>query len=183
MIGFISRENIDISPLTPDEATADHVSPKGGLLWTPWKDGNFRAAYSQSLGGVFFDQSVRLEPVQLAGFNQAFRSAIPESVAGLVPRRNSKAGALVTTRPSVKTGTYLLFQGEFLNSDATRTIGILTNDVAGADPLTPGNASSTRQTLDFEERSFIAVLNQLVCRDLSLGVRYKMTEADLTTLS
>jgi len=70
--------NIDISPLTPDEATTDHVSPKGGLLFTPWKDGNFRAMYSQSLGGVFFDQSVRLEPVQVAGFNQA---GIPPTAA------------------------------------------------------------------------------------------------------
>ena len=82
-----------------------------------------------------------------------------------------------------KTGTYLLFQGEFLNSDAGRTIGILTNDVTSDDPLTPGNPSSTRQILNFEERSFVAVINQLIGKQLSVGARYKMTEADLTTRS
>jgi hypothetical protein len=189
LIGGVSYDrlhyprNIDISPLSSDEATTDHVSPKGGILITPWKGGNFRGFYSQSLGGVFFDQSVRLEPVQIAGFNQAFRSAIPESVAGLVPATRFETYGGGYDQAFEKTGTYLLFQGQFLNSDANRTIGILTNDVTSADPLTPGNPSSARQTLNFEERSFIAAFNQLICRDFSIGARYKMTEADLTTRS
>lgn len=188
LIGGVSYDrlhyprNIDISPLTSDEATKDQISPKGGILWTPWKDANVRAAYSRSLGGVFFDQSVRLEPVQLAGFNQTFRSVIPESVAGLVPGTRFETWGAGFDQRFKETGTYLLLQGEILNSDATRTLGILTNDVAG-DPFTPGNPSSTRQTLDFEEKSFVAVVNQLVGREVSVGVRYKLTDADLTTHS
>jgi hypothetical protein len=44
-----------------------------------------RGAYTRSLGGIYHDNSVRLEPTGVAGFNQAFRSLIPESVAGPVP--------------------------------------------------------------------------------------------------
>jgi hypothetical protein len=189
LIGGVSYDrlhfprNIDVPPITPDEDTEDKVSPKGGLLWTPWDEGNFRAMYSQSLGGVFFDQSVRLEPVQLAGFNQAFRSAIPESVVGLIPATKFETYGGGYDQAFKKTGTYLHFEGQFLNSDATRTLGILTNATASADPFTPGNASSAHQELDFKERSFIANITQLVGKDLSIGARYKMTDADLTTRS
>jgi hypothetical protein len=41
-----------------------------------------RGAYAQALGGVSFDQSFRLEPTHVAGFNQAYRSIIPEAVVG-----------------------------------------------------------------------------------------------------
>jgi tetratricopeptide (TPR) repeat protein len=189
LIGGVSYDrlhyplNIDVPPISSDEDDKDKVSPKGGVLWTPWKDGNFRAAYSQSLGGVFFDQSVRLEPVQLAGFNQAFRSAVPESVAGLVPATSFETYGGGYDQIFKKTGTYFLVQGEFLNSDATRTLGILTNNPASADPLTPSNPSNIRQDLDFKERSFVAAVNQLVGKDVSIGARYKMTDADLTTHS
>ncbi len=189
LIGGVSYDrlhfprNIDVPPITVDEDTKDKVSPKGGLLWTPWKDGNFRALYSQSLGGVFFDQSVRLEPVQLAGFNQAFRSAIPESVAGLIPATKFETFGGGYDQAFQKTKTYLHLEGQFLNSDASRTLGILTNNPASGDPFTPGNTSSVNQELDFKERSFIATINQLVAKDLSIGARYKMTDADLTTHS
>src|SRR6185503_17836799 len=78
-------ENIDISPIVDDETSKEQFSPKAGIVWQPFKDTYLRGAYTRSLGGVFFDTSVRLEPTQVAGINQAFRSLIPESVVGLVP--------------------------------------------------------------------------------------------------
>jgi Tfp pilus assembly protein PilF len=172
-------ENIDTSPITSAEETKDRVSPKAGVLWSPLKDTHLRAAYSQSLGGVFFDQSVRLEPVQLAGFNSAFRSLVPESVAGLAPGTRFETWGLGLDQRIEPTRTYFLVQGEFLNSDVTRTIGMLTNDVSGGAPLTPTMPGSARQSLDFEERSVIVSVNQLLWDDWALGVRYKLTDADL----
>jgi len=73
-------ENAELPPISKTETRRDQVSPKAGLLLAPWKGGLLRAAYTKSLGGLFFDNSVRLEPTQVGGFNQAFRSLIPESV-------------------------------------------------------------------------------------------------------
>jgi hypothetical protein len=130
------------------------------------------------LGGVFFDNSVRLEPTEIAGFNQAFRSLIPESVAGLVPGTEFETWG-VGLDQSFKTGTYLLVQGEILNSEASRRVGMLTNSDTTV-PI-PDSPSSTRQTLDYEEKSLSITANQLIGKDWAVGARYRITDSDLTT--
>jgi len=171
--------NIDTAPISDAEESKDQVSPKAGILWSPWKDTHLRAAYTRSLGGVFFDQSVRLEPVQVAGFNDAFRSLIPESVAGLAPGTRFETWGVGLDQRIEPTRTYFLVQGEWLNSDVTRSVGLLTNDVSGGAPLTPTAPGTVRQSLDFEERSLTVSVNQLLGDDFALGARYKLTDADL----
>ena len=78
--------NFRSSPISTGEDSKDQVSPKAGFTWTPARDTAVRFAYTRSLGGVSFDQSVRLEPSQVAGFNQAYRSLIPEAIAGSTSR-------------------------------------------------------------------------------------------------
>src|SRR5205814_173470 len=75
-------DNWQAPPISDRESKAERVSPKAGAIFTPWHDTTLRAAYTRSLGGVSFDQSFQLEPSQIAGFGQSFRSLIPESVAG-----------------------------------------------------------------------------------------------------
>ena len=171
-------ENLLIVPLTDDEATDYHLSPKAGLLWNPWKNAYLRLAYTRSLGGVFFDNSIRLEPTQVAGFNQAFRSVLPESVAGLVPASEFEtfhAGFEWMT----DTRTYLGIEGEALRSSALRSVGVLTNSPFF--PFLPNSTSQTRQALDFEERSGLVTLNQLLGDEWAFGARYRITHADLET--
>jgi Flp pilus assembly protein TadD len=169
--------NIDTSPITTQEDTADKWSPKFGILWSPCQNTHVRGVYTRSLGGAFFDTSVRLEPVQIDGFNQAFRSLIPESVAGLVPGTEFETWGVGLDQAFPKTGTYFTLQGEILKSDATRTVGILTN----ADPNipVPDTAGSTRQSLDFKEKSLSVSVNQLLSSEFSVGVRYQVTDANL----
>jgi outer membrane receptor protein involved in Fe transport len=167
--------NIDTSPIIDTETTTDKVSPKGGILWTPAPDSNVRAFYSQSLGGFSLDNSVRLEPAQIAGFNQTFRSAIPESVVGLVPGTEFESYGVGFDQVFKKTGTYFTIDGQILNSDADRTIGMITNGVA---PI-PQFPSSTIQTLDYKEKSLIVSANQLLGQEVSIGARYRLTYADL----
>lgn len=170
--------NVDVPPITSGEDTADQFSPKAGVIWSPLENTHFRGAYSKSLGGVYFDNSVRLEPTQIAGFNQAFRSLIPESVAGLVPGTEFETFGLGWDQ-SFKTGTYFTIQGEILNSDGARTIGLLTNsDTFVPQPDSP---SAAHETLEFEERSLLVALSQTLGADWSVGVRYKLTDADLVT--
>jgi hypothetical protein len=107
--------------------------------------------------------------MRIAGFNQAFRSIIPESVAGLVPGSKFETwGAAFDQK--FDTGTYLGVTGEILNSDADRTIGAF--DYSGVPPAIPG---STRERLDYKEKSLTVTLNQLVSKEWSLGASYRIT--------
>ena len=168
-------KDIDTSPITGDETDIDRVSPKAGIIWSPLPDTHLRGAWTRSLGGVFYDQSVRLEPTEVAGFDQAFRSLIPESVVGLVPGTRFETWGVGLDQAFKKTGTYLTIEGDILNSDATRTIGVITNATFPV-PDSPGN---TRESLNFRERSVTVALNQLAGRNLSFGARYKLGEAKL----
>lgn len=169
--------NADLPPVTEGQASTDLLAPKVGLLLTPWKRGVFRASYTRSLGGLYFDNSVRLEPTQIAGFNQAFRSLIPESVVGLVPGTQFDTAG-VGFDQSLPSGTFFGVEGEWLTSDGERTVGALSN--SGFLPI-PDTAISTRQTLDFRERSLSAYAAQLIGNYLSVSVRYRLSDADLDT--
>jgi tetratricopeptide (TPR) repeat protein len=166
--------NSEVPPLSNEQVTKDRISPKAGLIWTPLKDTIVRGLYTRSLGGVFYDNSVRLEPTQIAGFNQAFRSLIPESVVGLVPGSKFETfGAAVDQK--FKTGTYLSVVGEILNSEAERTVGVFDF----APPTTPAALSGTREHFDFRERTLTVTLNQLIRENVAVGASYRLSDADL----
>ena len=151
--------DIDTQPITGAEADTDHVSPKAGIIWSPTPETHLRAAYTRSLGGAFIDSSVRLEPVQIAGFTQAYRSVAPESVIGLVPGTRFTTYGVGLDR-SFKSNTYLSVEGELLKSDGQRAIGLVNN----GGPDFPGN---TPQTLHYREETLRVSLDQLVGRDVT----------------
>jgi tetratricopeptide (TPR) repeat protein len=171
-------------PISDQERRTDQVSPKVGLFWTPTRNTAVRMAYAQSLGGVSFDQSIRLEPTQVGGFNQSFRSLIPESVVGSVAgARFENAGVAWDQR--FDTGTYLGLRAEWLHSSAEQALGTV-EIIPPTDPFGGGSfaqrASTTSQNLEYYERNFTAVFNQLVGRDWSLGVRYRISDASLDSV-
>jgi hypothetical protein len=184
LIGGVSYDylhfpvNIDTSPISGQQDTRDQVSPKAAIVWSPLPETDLRGIYTRSLGGAFFDTSVRLEPTQLAGFTDAFRSLIPESVAGLVPGTKFETWGIGLDQ-RFKTRTYVTVQGEVLKSDAARTVGILTNSDTAV-PI-PDSPSGTPQSLDFREKSLVVAVNQLVAREWAFGVRYRLTDADLAS--
>lgn len=167
--------NADVSPLTAGEASRDLVSPKVGLLFTPWERGLLRASYTKSLGGLYFDNSVRLEPTQVGGFNQAFRSLIPESVAGLVPGTEFETAG-VGFDQSLASGTWFGVEAEWLTSEGDRDIGVLTNSTFLPIPDSPGR---THEELRFRERNASAYVGQLLGESFSVGARYRLSEAKL----
>lgn len=167
-------ENIDLPPISDGQRDTHQISPKAGAVWQPGRGTVVRAAYTRSLGGLYQEQSVRLEPTQVAGFNQAFRSLIPESVAGLAPGAEAETWG-VDLSQRIGAGTYVGLAGEWLRADASRTVGVFVR-MPGEIDAAP---SSTAETLDFEERSLTANVNQLLGRDWALGVRYRVSEASL----
>ncbi|MSU35244.1 MAG: hypothetical protein EXS36_09035 [Pedosphaera sp.] len=101
------------------DAGTEHTSrllPKAALVWSPVNALTIRGMYGQLLGGVSLDESYRLEPVQLAGFSQAFRTVIPESIVGSISAHQLDLGG---TAVDVKlpSRTYLGFLGTVTDFD------------------------------------------------------------------
>jgi hypothetical protein len=167
-------ENNEIPPVSGEETHKDQISPKAGFRWMPFDDTTFRGVYTRSLGGVFYDTSVRLEPTEIAGFNQAFRGVIPESIAGLVPGSSFETFGLAWDQ-KLPSRTYISLVGELLYSKGSRTVGTL--DAFG--PLLLDVPSGVHQDLNYRERSLTLNLNQLVGNDLAFGVSYRVSDADL----
>jgi tetratricopeptide (TPR) repeat protein len=169
-------------PIIDGEDSRDRLSPKIGVIWNPLGNLYIRGAYTQSLGGVSFDQSVGLEPNQVAGFNQVFRSIISESIVGSVAAPTyDNAGILIEDRFS--TGTYLGLQAIALQSDVDRTVGTFDAFLApfGGRIDPPIVSSSTPQQLRYEEQSVVATVNQLVGDEWSFGARYQFMHSNLRT--
>jgi tetratricopeptide (TPR) repeat protein len=168
-------ENFRSAPISGNETTADQVSPKAGFIWTPADKTTVRFAYTRSLTGASLDQSYQIEPSQVAGFIQNYRSIIPESIAG------DNAGAKFETydlslEQKFSAGTYLGMSGEILNSTVNRVDGAF--DYYPLEFIEPVIAGA-RENLDYQEKSLLVTVNQLLGRDWSLGARYLLSQAVL----
>jgi len=168
-------ENFQTAPVSGSEKTVDQISPKAGLIWRPLSGTTVRLAYARSLSGASLDQSYQLEPSQVAGFIQSYRNVIPESIAGPV------AGAKIETyglslEQKFTTGTYLGVSGELLKSGVGRTVGAFDSLPDQEDFAVP---SGLRENLDYEEQSLLFTANQLLCKEWSLGARYRLSRAVL----
>jgi len=170
--------NVDLPPVLNTEDQRSLLGPKAGFTIEPWRGGWLRGAWTRSLGGLFFDNSIRLEPSQVAGENSAFRSLIPESSAGLVPGTKFDSWTLGFDQ-ALRSHTYFGLSAELLQSDGSRDIGAFTNSIAFI-PV-PNGPTTTSQTLDFRERNLSAYVSQLIGRDWSVGARYRLSEAKLNT--
>ncbi len=80
-------DNFRAPPISAGQDQHAQFGPKAALVWSPIPQATARAFYARSLGGVSLDESYRLEPTQLGGFPQAFRSLISESAVGSVAAR------------------------------------------------------------------------------------------------
>jgi Tfp pilus assembly protein PilF len=173
-------QNIDLPPVTGAQQSKDRVSPKAGFVWALTESTSARGAYTRSLGGLFFDTSVRLEPTQIAGFNQAFRSLINESLEGTIAGSEFETFGLGLDQ-KFPTSTYLTVDAELLRSTSKRSVGAFNYiETFGTSlPFIPAFPVQTRQELDFEEQSLIVSFNQLLGDGWSCGARYRLSQAEL----
>jgi tetratricopeptide (TPR) repeat protein len=166
-------ENFRAPPVNGNESRTDQVSPKAGVIFNPWKNTTIRGAYTRSLGGVTFDQSFQLEPSQIAGFNQTFRSLIPESVSGAISAQRFETFGLALDQ-KLLTRTYLGISGEWLRSRSVQRLG--TYDFVFPNVGAP---ATTRQQLEFDEKSAFISLSQLVGTEWAFGAQYRLSHAEL----
>jgi outer membrane receptor protein involved in Fe transport len=167
-------ENFNSAPISNGEKTTDQVSPKAGFIWTPADKSVVRFAYTRSLSGANIDQTFSLEPSQVAGFNQSYRSILPESVSG------AQVGAQLQTfnlglEQRFGSNTYVGLSGQILQSKVNRTFGVF--DFTGATAFAV--PSGTPEHLDFVERDLLFTVNQLIGKGWSLAAGYRLTDADL----
>jgi predicted Zn-dependent protease len=172
-------EHFRSPPVSEGSETRTLWGPKGALVWQPLPAATLRAAYTRSLGGVSLDESYRLEPAQLAGFAQAFRSVIPESSVGSVtaPEQEAWGGAIDL---KFRTHTYVGLQGECLNSRVRDSAGVFDYIL---DPFTlPILPSSTPRQLDYTEHTLAATLHQLFGENWAVGAGYRFSRAELDSV-
>ncbi len=167
--------NATVVPVSHGQTVTDLVAPKAGLQWLLAKDTRLHTAYTRSLGGLAYEQSVRVEPSQVAGFTQAFRSLAPESLVGSVPGSEFESFG-VGMEHRFATRTYVAAEGLLLRSGATREFGVY----AGSDPF-PRHLSpaATPQDLDYSELSLNLDLTQPIGRGLTASLGYQMTDTQL----
>jgi tetratricopeptide (TPR) repeat protein len=167
-------ENFRQVPISAGETRGSCLGPKAALVWNPAEPITVRGAYAHSLGGVSLDESYRLEPAQLAGFNQSFRTIMSESIVGSVSAPEFRmAGAAVDLK--FRPGTYIGLVGEVLGSDVDRNLGVYRYP----SPAGVAFPSATPQELCYDEYSAAIVVNQLLSRDWSLGASYRFTRSEL----
>jgi Flp pilus assembly protein TadD len=171
-------DNFRFSPINAGSTTRNLLAPKGAIVWSPGPAMTVRGAYSEGLGGVTFDDAYRLEPTQLGGFNQTFRSIIPESEVGsLAGAKYQTYGAALEFK--LPTRTYLTLQAQYLKADSDEDIGVF-YDAGGALPPPPQISPGTlREELRYREITFWGSLNQLIARDWSVGLDYRYTDSKL----
>lgn len=168
-------ENFQSAPVSENTKSDNRVSPKAGLIFTPFANTTFRFAYTRSLAGASLDQDYQLEPSQVAGFIQNYRSIIPESVVGPVPGAKFETYGF-SLEQELPTRTYLGLSGQLLNSIADQTIGTFDYSFLATPPLT---LSGLNEHLDYTEQSLLFTANQLLGENWALGARYQVSDVVL----
>ena len=163
--------NYRLAPLQGGEWNRDLLAPKLGFVWNPQVTTTLRGAVSRSLAGVSLDQSFQLEPTQIAGFNQAFRSLIPESLA------NANSGAemrmaMLAVDQRIGSNTWAGVSGSWMSSELDR--------LSGAFGLVPGFTNyAISERLNYQERSLGGYIYHLLGDEWSFGARYRMTHSEI----
>jgi tetratricopeptide (TPR) repeat protein len=170
--------NVDLPPVVGNEDRRSLFGPKIGFTAEPWGGGWFHGAWTRSLGGLFFDNSIRLEPANVDGSVSAFRSLIPESVEGLVPGTRFDSWTIGLDQ-ELRSQTYFGVAAELLTSDGSRDVGAFSNSIPFIN--VPDSPTVTGQSLDYRERNVSAYIAQLLGQECSIGARYRLSEAKLET--
>jgi Tfp pilus assembly protein PilF len=171
--------DVATAPFSNQEKTTGQFSPKAGLIWTPAANTTFRAAYTRSLSDFIDGNDYQLEPTEVAGFNQSFRSLVPESVAG--DTSGSRFDTFdVSMEQKLATETYLGLAGQVLFSKLNELEGnfVFLENSPLTDPVFP---IGLNKSINYRERSLVFTVDQLLGKQWAAGARYRLSQANLDT--
>ncbi len=169
--------NVATAPFTERDQSIYQLSPKAGFIWQPLEKTTLRGAYTHSLSGMINGQSTRIEPTEVAGFNQAYRSLAPEAVVG--DSSGSKFDTFdLSLEQKLDTGTYLSVAGQLLYSELNNVEGNFVWVTSG-DPLLDPSPDGFNKSSNFHEQSLIFTADQLLGKQWSAGAIYRLSRAKL----
>jgi len=172
-------DNFRSPPINNRQRVIEKVLPKAGFILQPTSSTVIRGAWGRAISGASFDESVRLEPTQVAGFTQAYRTLASESLFGSVAGSEFQFwGASVEQKLPTRTFMGVQFlQMEQITDQTAGTFDYL--DSLGYYPsgILP---SSLGVNYRYKEQSLSASINQLVGNCWSVGARYKFTKSEVT---
>jgi Flp pilus assembly protein TadD len=149
------------------------ILPKAALVWRALPQVTIRGMYAQAMGGVSLDESYRLEPAQLAGFSQAYRTVIPESLVGSVSGHLlNVAGVAVDIH--LPSRTYVGAEFSHLGSAVQRKAGVF-----GIDSAVEGHVLQLSERIEYAGNSVGATIHQLLGERYALGGVYRFGRSSL----
>lgn len=164
--------NFRFAPLNATRTTHSALSPKAGLLWEPDPHSTVRLAYSRLLSGFGLDQSIGLEPTQIAGINQAYRSLIPESLEAANAGSRMEISGLELER-ALSRDTHLAVWGNWRRARVQRDLGAY--DLSQQ----PYHGTNLSERLRFEEQSAGLDVHHLLGQEFSVAASYQFGAARL----
>ena len=171
-------ENFRNPPVSDRQTSLDRVSPKIGFTLSPSPLFTMRGVYTEFVSGVSFDESIRLEPTQMAGFAQAFRSTISEDVLGSIEGAKFKVVG-ISLESKLPTRTYLGADWTQVEQRLDRSIGVF--DILN-DPANPGFVgilpSQAEERISYKENAISLSVNQLIGDNWSIGARYRYVRSE-----
>jgi tetratricopeptide (TPR) repeat protein len=183
-IGWDSIEHPDNfrnPPVNDRQRDEEKVSGKLGFTWNLSEWFTLRGAAAQGLGGLSYDESVRLEPAQIAGFNQAYRTVLSESLAGSVEAPEYSILGL-SADGKLTSRTWWGISAGLVDETVNRTLGVFTGYDTGPFGNTPAYfPDGTPQHLDYSEQNLTVTLNQLIGEEFSVGALWRLTRSELET--
>lgn len=161
-------------PFKTGQTSRDRLLPKAAVVYAPSDRFRLRSMYSHSLGGVSFDESFRLEPAQLSGFPQAFRTLVSESLVSSIEAPHYELTG-VGLDFKLRGRNYLGLRWTHSQANFHRQVGFYQEGPA-ASVVTP---TATREDLDYQEDVIGVSVNQLLGTQWSAGVNYDIQFSDL----
>ena len=125
-------------------------------------------------GRLINDSSTAIEPSEIAGFNQSFRSLIPQSAGFGTPPATVFETCGLGVDHKFPTGTYLDLEAQVLTSAGNQLIG------AYSGTLSSVAISQFNQSQYFQEKDVFASVSQLIGKEVSVGARYSLTAVDVS---
>lgn len=167
--------NLTAGPLSDGSQRKRVLLPKAGTIWRPDSRSVMRVAFTRSLGGVSLEQDYRLEPSQVAGVLQGFRSLIPESLI------DSHAGEMMESfgyeaERRFGSGTYLTVSASRHASKVGGWQGVFDYNAQGA---VSAVASQIPHVAKYVEKTAGISIDQIIGREVVIGAGYRVSVVDL----
>lgn len=161
-------------PPAPARKTVDRLLPKVGVYWDATPNTTFRAAYLESLGGLALEDGYRLEPTQVAGFLQGYRTLLAEDIDGTHPALEFEIIGIGLTH-SDDSNFFLDIELNSRQSTSDRGLGHLRN-------IPPLTAAPWNSFTRFEEKTAAIQLGKIVGKSTTLSLEYGYNDSTVDSV-